>query len=128
MRTLDKKRSYGVIYGGEAKFEQDGIYFDSGGREIPSAAETSNTQTPAETRAEEDAQGVVSEIQTSVKCQEFLRKALDGGPVLKSNLYRDSQEAGLVWADVKTACAEMRLRITTRKNQEFWQLTESVKI
>ena len=35
MKTLDKGRSYGEVYGGgPAMFEQDGTLFDSRGREI----------------------------------------------------------------------------------------------
>lgn len=57
MKTLDKGRSYGEIYGGgPAMFEQDGMLFDSMGREIgsgwkPVAPAVTAVEPPTEKKA-----------------------------------------------------------------------------
>lgn len=38
MRTLDRKRGYGVVSGGAAAFEQDGVLFDADGNELATEA------------------------------------------------------------------------------------------
>ena len=46
MRTLDRKRGYGAVAGGEAAFEQDGVLFDAAGNELVSEA-AADAEAPA---------------------------------------------------------------------------------
>lgn len=43
MKTLDKKRGFGFVFGGDAVYEQDGAFFDANGEEVGASDESSST-------------------------------------------------------------------------------------
>lgn len=111
---LDKSKDYGTVYGHlHASYEQGGVLFDAVGEQL-SADRMSSTQPATEHMLE------LTESSEAT----FLRNILAGGPVMRSNIKRESEALELVWSDVQNTAAELGVSQYKKGIQIMWQLQE----
>ena len=55
---------------------------------------------------------------------EYLDSLLSGGPMLKTNIYRQSQADGHTWSDVIDAKDRLNLNCYSIRGFEYWKLSE----
>jgi hypothetical protein len=55
-------------------------------------------------------------------CKVFLKEFLDGGPILRAFVYRESQNKNLEWEDVKEAFHALNGREYVQKGEWFWRI------
>ncbi len=56
-------------------------------------------------------------------CKEFLQSFLSGGAIIRRNVYRESENANLMWEDVRQAFQELNGREYVQRGEYFWRLT-----
>ena len=54
--------------------------------------------------------------------KDFLKAFLDGGPICRTGVYRESENAGLGWEDVKWAFHELNGREYVQRGEYFWRI------
>jgi hypothetical protein len=118
---LNPKQPYATIVGHEwARFEQNGILFDSRG----SAREAAKTITKAAAnKAKPVAAPAPAAQDTKVEnAMEFLRNLLAGGPIDKSVVFKEAENNCQDWETVKTAFAQMNGANIKRGPSTLWRL------
>lgn len=101
--NLDKTKPYGHIYGHpNALFEQGGMLFDGAGS--PAVIEES----------------VPTEEQVEVG--DWLKEMLDGGPMAQTALYKEAENLGHCWDDVKKAAVSMQVKKYVYAKTDMWKL------
>ena len=105
---FDPSKPHGLVYGDHgATYEQNGNLFDAGGRLIDAPEEPEPEVEPGEATS---------------PIEDFLRAQLSGGPVAQSNIYKEAQNANLIFSDVKAKAAEMGVQIATINKIMSWKL------
>ena len=56
------------------------------------------------------------------KCEAFLAGFLSGGPILRTNVYREVENAKLNWEEVKAAFHKLNGYEYTQKGDLFWRI------
>ena len=54
--------------------------------------------------------------------KDFLVSFLSGGPIARTNVYRESENQNLEWEDVKAAFIELRGREYVQRGDYFWRI------
>lgn len=54
----------------------------------------------------------------------YLKELLNGGPMLKTNIYRQAQNDERNWSDLLEAASELNLNRYSIKGFEYWRLGE----
>lgn len=104
---LDFKKPHGQIWGHPwATYEQDGVLYDAAGRE----KDDIGCKVDPDLKPEFD------------DPEEFLQHCLEGGPKVRDVVYKEAQEASLIWASVETVAAEMGIRKYKSGIKDMWQL------
>lgn len=115
MKKLNLSKPYGTVHGHDsAHFEQDGVLFDATG----AAISEEKLEADAVIKAE-----ALSAEQSAIRA--FLSICLAGGPVDKSNVYKQAMDAELSWDSVKTEFAAVGLvetRGPAKTPIEIWRL------
>jgi hypothetical protein len=112
---LDKSKPYGQVFGHHsASYEQDGKFFDGGGKLIPESKEAAVPTPAPETAKFVGGAGA------------FLLRILKEGPMSKGGVYKEAEEAKLNWADVKNAAVTLNVHVYSQKSTEYWKLVENV--
>lgn len=57
-----------------------------------------------------------------VTAQKFLSRFLSGGPIIRHNVYRESENAGLNWEEVRKAFTELKGYEYFQKGEFFWRI------
>lgn len=52
----------------------------------------------------------------------FLSQFLSGGPIIRHNVYRESENAGLNWDEVREAFTQLNGREYFQKGEFFWRI------
>ena len=67
---------------------------------------------------------VDSEVQKPLldQCKEFLKNFLSGGPIVRNNVYRESDGQKLPWEEVKQAFIELHGREYVQNGEVFWRI------
>lgn len=111
-KKFDPLKEHGVVYNHpEAQYVQNDILYDGVGNPIGSMGEDVQIQ-----KQVVKAEGPISQEET------FLLKILSGGPIAQSNIKKESEDAGLIWADVLTASAEMGIIKFKQGTTNTWKL------
>lgn len=118
-QKFDATKPHGTVYGHtEAVYEQDGVLFDGGGVALGGVTEPKKGPGPkkiAETKKEGTEQSP-EEL--------FLLDLLSGGPILQTNVKRESEKKGLIWSDVLTSAAKMQINKFKSGIANLWKLPE----
>ena len=110
---LDMKRPHGTIVGHpKAVYIQDGHLFDGQGRQV---LEESDKSPVARAAAKS-----VEQRQSAAK--DLLDILLSGGPVDQNVVYRESQDKGLLWEDMKNAAIELGVEKKSVKGVQTWKM------
>lgn len=119
--TLDKTRSFATIYGHSiAHYEQDGHMYDAVGDIIGHKPEYSLDAMVK--RGER----VPDELENA---KAFLTRVLEGGPVMKSVVYKEAEANNQSWAEITKAVEAMgivKLVGPGKGSPTMWKLPESV--
>ena len=59
------------------------------------------------------------------RCKAFLVGFLSGGPILRTNVYREVENAGLNWEEVKEAFHKLNGREYIQRGEPFWRIMPS---
>lgn len=59
------------------------------------------------------------------RCEAFLSGFLSGGPILRTYVYREVENAGLSWEDVKQAFHKINGREYVQRGEFFWRILPS---
>jgi hypothetical protein len=54
--------------------------------------------------------------------KEFIKAFLEGGPIARTLVYRETENAGLGWEDVKRAFGELNGREYVQRGEHFWRI------
>ena len=109
-QKFDATKPHGTVFGHhEAQYVQNNVLYDATGEEIITDASTTSSTA---TTTQDDAAGF------------FLRNVLSGGPVLQGNIKRESEDAGLNWADVQDAALNLNVQKIKQGAASIWKLTE----
>ena len=57
-----------------------------------------------------------------ITCKSFLQNFLDGGPISRTNVYREAENASLNWEEVKQAFKEMNGREYVQRGDWYWRI------
>lgn len=113
---LNKKKPYAVVYGhSEALYEQDGMLFDGGENFIR------HVQENVKEKKEEKKTGKTTP-DTVDNVEEFLLQVLSGGPILQNVVKKESEKKNIIWSEVLSVSAQMKVRKNTRSGEIFWTL------
>ena len=52
----------------------------------------------------------------------FLQNFLSGGPICRTNVYREAENMGLSWEDVKRAFGELNGYEWVQRGEHFWKI------
>lgn len=107
---LDTNKSYGTVYGHiNASYEQNGVLFDAAGNSL--SGDKLKSTIP------DNDEGKLTDEKT------FLLNILVGGAVLQSNIKTQSEEVGLIWSEILTTAADMKITKTKVKGGgTLWRL------
>lgn len=110
---LDRTKSYGIIVGHSwARYEQAGTLYDGVGK---SYAEQGD-------REEIKEEGYNDVMANSENAREFLTRILAEGPMNRNEIFKDAEDNGIPWNNVKNAAAEMKLNCYRIRENTFWRL------
>lgn len=102
---LNLKAPYGVVYGHPtANYEQDGKLFGPGMEEVDRTIQTQ----------------VAPEVSQGAK--DFLLRVLKENPLTKSVIYKEAENEGQKWAEVKDAALEVGIMVYQQNKIEMWKL------
>ena len=75
-------------------------------------------------KAKPVAKPVVEEAKPAIenRCEAFLSGFLSGGPILRTNVYRAADNAGLNWEEVKESFHKLNGREYVQKGDLFWRI------
>ncbi len=119
---LDRNQPFGTITGHPwARYVQGDRLFNEQGLAEDDEPAASPKQAAKKTKQTEDAP--VAEFGLAL-AERFLRDQLSGGPVAKSDIFRECESQGLAWEDVDKAFKAMGGRTSKKKNVMLWQLPE----
>lgn len=114
-QKFDPTKPHGTIYGHpSAAFEQNGFLYTADHECLDAPAPPKNKTTPK------------SPVKNSDQFpgeKEFLQDILAGGPVSRTVIKRESEKKDLVWANVESAAAELRIMKYKEGAFNMWRLT-----
>jgi hypothetical protein len=110
---FDFTKSYGVIFGHPwARYEQGGTLYDGAGKSYAEQGDRAEL-------AEESYSDPVAAVENA---REFLQRMLTEGPMNRNELFKEAENLGLPWDNVKNAAAEMKLNCYKIRENTFWRL------
>lgn len=108
-QKMDFKKSYGTVYGHHsAAYEQDSKLYDGGGNLISEEADA-----PKEVEESEAEEGAA---------ELFLHALLEGGPILQTNIKKESELKELNWQEVLNAAIKMDVVKYKQGLANVWKL------
>ena len=57
-----------------------------------------------------------------ITAKEFIKAFLEGGPITRTLVYRETENAGLSWEDVKQAFHELKGREYVQRGEYIWRI------
>lgn len=73
-------------------------------------------------RITEEPDAVTGEGASVITPKSFLSSFLSGGPIIRHNVYRESENAGLNWEEVRKAFTELKGYEYFQKGEFFWRI------
>lgn len=118
--TFNRNKPHGVISGHEwAKYEQDGVLYDYSGNTKDGTLPVD--EKVAETTEETQLGDPYQMDYQLAQAKAFLKNILAGGPVSRSNIFKECEANNQDWDKVKTAFSQIGEKIS-RRNIVHWQL------
>lgn len=98
---LDLTKPHGVIYGSSnAQYEQGGMCFDGAGNVVEAVESEASEESPADVT-------------------KWLSELLSGGPMTQNAVYKEAENAGHPWQDVKSVTGVKKY---TYRKADMWKI------
>lgn len=115
---FDPKKPYGMITGHAwARYEQNGVLYDSQGNPETRDLEIEEIEVPEEIKLEVG--GKDFELNNA---KDFLKNILADGALARSVIFKECSANNQQWEKVQTAFAEIGGEVSKRGNALYWKL------
>jgi hypothetical protein len=112
MNSIDMSKPYGQIWGhSQASYEQDGVLYDGSGHALQAAKPEPKPRDQAK-------------VEVANAAESFLKNLLKEGPMNKSNIFVECENAQQNWDAVKNAANSLNVKQYRLGKADMWKLTE----